>query len=261
MDEINIDSHEESAQENGNLNEVSEGRSGALENDINELMDRAAQELYDNSELQNEIFLRLRESKYVIRRLDQSLEPEIAIAGVEFDIRSVKAKLNKETKVKQEELTLRRVIPLLILLYVVALILLITIGGQFWEGKQTIPILGVPLSVLAWSAIGSLSAILYRLYKQELGRIRQEFWWLVARPVIGIIMGSLAYLAIVSGLLIVSAAPQGNNVEYVRPQIVWIVAFLGGFSDRFFESMIGILMGKFSQRSSAEFKKDSRKES
>jgi hypothetical protein len=70
----------------------------------------------------------------------------------------------------------------------------------------------------------------------------QEFRWLIARPIIGIIMGSIAYLGVVSGMLILSTS--NGTTGTVREEIVWLLAFLGGFSDRFFESVIAALLAR-----------------
>jgi len=64
---------------------------------------------------------------------------------------------------------------------------------------QTSPLqlFGVPVGVILWGAAGSLAAILYRFYTEQ-GRIRfaTEFRWLIARPIIGIIMGGVVFIAL-----------------------------------------------------------------
>ena len=60
-------------------------------------------------------------------------------------------------------------------------------------------------------------------------------------------MGALAYVAIVSGLFIFGAAAGlESNPENARPQLLWLAAFLGGFSDKFFETVINVVVGKIS---------------
>ena len=66
-------------------------------------------------------------------------------------------------------------------------------------------------------------------------------------------MGSLSYLAIVSGLIIFGAVPEMTPATAIgRPQLLWAIAFLGGFSDKFFEAIIRVMVGKFSDTSSKE---------
>lgn len=115
---------------------------------------------------------------------------------------------------------------------------------------------GVPLSVILWGAAGSLAAILYRFYKEQ-GQIRfaQEFRWLIARPIIGIIMGAVVYLALISGLVLISTsggAPADPAVSAegavtssgVRMEAFWIIAFLAGFSDKFYLGVIDLLVAR-----------------
>jgi hypothetical protein len=52
------------------------------------------------------------------------------------------------------------------------------------------------------------------------------------------------YLAIMSGLMVFGvAAGTGLNTP-ARPQLFWIVAFLAGFSDKFFAAVIDIVIGR-----------------
>jgi hypothetical protein len=117
---------------------------------------------------------------------------------------------------------------------------------------------GVPLSVILWGAAGSLAAILYRFYKEkEQGQIRfaLEFRWLIARPIIGIIMGAVVYLALISGLVLIStsggtpadpavSAEGAITSSGVRMEAFWIIAFLAGFSDKFYLGVIDLLVAR-----------------
>ncbi|MCO5190933.1 MAG: hypothetical protein M9928_15840 [Anaerolineae bacterium] len=111
------------------------------------------------------------------------------------------------------------------------------------ESKHTT--YGVPLRVMFWAGIGSLAAILYRFYTlREVIRFDIEVRWLIARPLIGIIMGSMAYLALAAGLILVSSESTSTNPA-IRPEIALIVAFLAGFSDRFYEGIVDLLTARF----------------
>lgn len=132
------------------------------------------------------------------------------------------------------------------IVYLVLLILTIPV----FEADESI--FGVPARILIWSGLGSFTAILYRFYKSS-GRINfeKEFRWLIARPIIGIIMGGLAYLALASGVLILnstpgSVTPSGIDIDTLGEQWqYWIIAFLAGFSDKFYEQVIEWLTSRF----------------
>jgi hypothetical protein len=108
---------------------------------------------------------------------------------------------------------------------------------------------GVPQSVILWGAAGSLAAILYRFYTEQ-GQIRfaTEFRWLIARPIIGIIMGGVVYIALNSGLVLLTSSNTVQSGAAASPPIninsFWIVAFLAGFSDKFYLGVIDLLVAR-----------------
>ncbi|MGB5595592.1 MAG: hypothetical protein WBM62_16370, partial [Crocosphaera sp.] len=62
-----------------------------------------------------------------------------------------------------------------------------------------LPIIDIPVWVIFWGALGSLSAILYHFYTENKRvKFSKEFRWLIARPIIGIVMSAVAYLAVQS---------------------------------------------------------------
>jgi hypothetical protein len=111
-------------------------------------------------------------------------------------------------------------------------------------------IFGIPFPIVIWSAVGSFAAILYRFYKSPRRvKFEVEFRWLVARPIIGIVMGTLAYLTLVSGMMIFGSGNSSGTPSTIEEtgQMTqyWIVAFLAGFSDKFYEKIIELLVSRF----------------
>ncbi|MBL8156114.1 MAG: hypothetical protein JNM70_18185 [Anaerolineae bacterium] len=124
-------------------------------------------------------------------------------------------------------------------------------GGRSAVESQfnTVIILGVPLSVLVWGAAGSLAAILYRFYKTPQGERVQwgyEFRWLLARPLIGIIMAAVAYVALFAGVFVLEGAATGMETAagVRRRELFYVIAFLAGFSDKFYEGIIELLTSR-----------------
>ncbi|MCB0194888.1 MAG: hypothetical protein KDJ65_23260 [Anaerolineae bacterium] len=221
-----------------------------LKRTIDGYFDEIAETLYYNSQLQEDLFFRLKDAKDL---LQQRYNAEENIGRVEFEVKRVGAVVAKEKQIQLGEKRLSWIVPSLVLAYIIIIIATIFWGGQIWTDTTQIPIIGVPLSVLVWSAIGSLAAILYRFYTQKPKKVSDEVKWLIARPVIGIIMGALAYVAIISGLLIFgTTVGQEFDINNARPQTLWLVAFLGGFSDKFFETIIDNVMGRFSNETKRE---------
>ncbi len=131
------------------------------------------------------------------------------------------------------------------------LILLFLAIPLFRDENKTYDVFGIPFSIIVWGGLGSFAAILYKFYKSPRRvNFEIEFRWLIARPIIGTIMGALAYLALVSGSLIFNVTtsettPAVDLQKSGQLAQFWIVAFLAGFSDKFYEKIIELLVGKF----------------
>ncbi len=113
-----------------------------------------------------------------------------------------------------------------------------------------VPYISVPVWALIWGALGSLSAILYKFYivKRRV-KFSIEFQWLIARPIIGILMSAVAYLAVTSGLILLgseSSSPWAKElgVSDNATRFTAIVCFLAGFSDRVYLGIINLLVSK-----------------
>jgi hypothetical protein len=211
---------------------------------IGELLDAAATKLFENTETQDKIFDRLRKSREAMQLLEETEDKEVTLSRVEFELRSVSSELLKYEQLEREDLWLRKSVPVIILFYLILVVLLMYFSRTLPEDAK-IPLVGVPLSVAAWAGLGSIAAILFRFYKMQTARLKDEVRWMIAGPVIGIIMGALGYLAIKVGLIVVSSGGPNSPATDPRVEIMWIVAFLGGFSDRFFETVIGSLSDRF----------------
>jgi H+/gluconate symporter-like permease len=131
-----------------------------------------------------------------------------------------------------------------ILLYVAIIVAII-----FYEWNSPkflmVPMIGIPVSVVIWSLLGSLAAILYRFYNySRIRKLYKESTWLIARPLTGVIMGMLSYLIIVAGLFIFGTASQASNeashleasnetsqiTSHLHDAFFWVVAFISGLS-------------------------------
>ncbi|MGK7926176.1 MAG: hypothetical protein AB4290_13195 [Spirulina sp.] len=225
---------------------------------IKTLSNRIAKEIIEDTEKRERLFERLQKAeRFILENKNLEDQKEIIIQQAEFEAKSVNAIILRELQVRNEEKALRYLVPILILVYISLIISTIIVGNFIiWDYTTTIPILGIPISVILWAALGSLAAVLYRFYTQQFGKITEEIRWLIARPIIGIIMGCLSYLAIISGLIIFgNTSPSLETTENSRLYVFWIIAFLGGFSDRFFESIIDVLAGKIAPKNDGKTKK------
>lgn len=147
--------------------------------------------------------------------------------------------LNELEKVSKKERQLQIRVFLLLLIYVGAITAIVLLGGQVLTSNTLVPLLGIPIPIVLWSALGSLANMLYRYYKQMRVRdVEQELKWVWARPLVGIVMGAVTYLVITSGLIVLGAVTPQNQSIQLKPELLWLFAFVGGFSDRIFEGII-----------------------
>jgi hypothetical protein len=126
---------------------------------------------------------------------------------------------------------------------VVMLFVLVILGPRHGLSVNTvIPILALPLPVVLWSTIGSFTAILYRFNNSPLIELQDPLRWLFTRPLTGVMMGAITYLVISVGLITIS---PGRNTPIGSKELIWLIAFLAGFSDRFADAMLKSLVGRF----------------
>jgi len=119
------------------------------------------------------------------------------------------------------------------------------------NGDAAPPVLGVPWCVLFWSFVGSFAAILYRFTNAGDQELEDPLRWLFSRPLTGIVMGSITYLVIKAGFLTLGSAPAGGGTLGSN-DVMWLVAFLAGFSDRFADSLLQSLVGRFGGEKNGE---------
>jgi hypothetical protein len=174
-----------------------------------------------------------------------------SLSVVQSCLNSLNELVAREEREQAEEVLWQKCAIAVMFLFV-ALLIAAAIPTYNNPGLLVKKVFGVPLSVMLWGAAGSLAAILYRFYTEQ-GQIRfsAEFRWLIARPIIGIIMGAVVYLALVSGLVLISngadsgAGPGAGAGEGIaRLEALWIVSFLAGFSDKFYLGVIDLLVAR-----------------
>lgn len=126
---------------------------------------------------------------------------------------------------------------------------LFVIGSLIWYGNNVgldknwiMPIVSVPVTVVLWSLIGSLAAMLYRFNRSSDSDLEDPLRWLFTRPLTGMVMGMIVYLMI-KGTLIVSDSQLAIG-SLGSQEVIWLVAFLAGFSDRFSDFVLNLIVGR-----------------
>ena len=165
---------------------------------------------------------------------------------VEFSLGRIEGalELNRES---QKQRAWARTLTLFVPPFVIGLLIVLIRYGPTED--YVIPIIKVPLPILVWSAIGSFSAILYRFNKSGDMELQDPLRWLVTLPVTGVVMGIIAFFVLKIGFLSISAE---DEIDYGSLEVLWLIAFISGFSDRFSDTILKTLIGKFGGDSGAE---------
>lgn len=147
----------------------------------------------------------------------------------------------------------------LVMVYVIFIITLaiwgyIKFSSQFTLGSQPLSelklaFIGVPWPVIIWSLIGSFAAMIYRFNRQPIHDFGNAIKWMITRPVQGVVLGSAFYLVLVSGLFLFTGGTSTNVSDTAKTseEIILILSFLVGFSDRFADTVFNTLIDKYSK--------------
>ena len=186
-------------------------------------------------------------------------------AQTELDIKLINVSLEstareieeyeKAYKSRQLARLLAFIVPTVVLIVLIIVFIVGAITGKP-DINTVIPIIQMPLIVLLWSMIGSFTAILYRFNKSGDAELEDPLRWVFTRPLTGIIMGILSYYVILAGLLAIvpkDASPATNISSSGIPQIFWIIAFITSFSDRFADTILRSLFGRFGGDTQKDF--------
>ena len=109
--------------------------------------------------------------------------------------------------------------------------------------------LGIPAPILIWSFIGSFAAMIHRFNSQSVYYFSDAIKWMLTRHVQGIVLSSAFYLVLTSGLFLITngAASQASTPQpSIRDEIILVLSFLIGFSDRFVDSVFNTLIERYS---------------
>jgi hypothetical protein len=203
--------------------------------------------------LQHDVVLYVSDAEFLKRVLPLTLEHigNAYEATTEQELRIIDMSLsrieNALTAYKNEK---RRRGQIRLFAVIVSLLGLIGIGVAIWictlrgvTDTYEINILKLPVQVLFWSIIGSFAAILYRFTHAGDSELNEPLRWLFARPLTGIIMGAVAYLVLKVGLVTIQG--DQSTASLGGKEVVWLIAFLAGFSDRFSDVLLRNVVGRF----------------
>jgi hypothetical protein len=121
--------------------------------------------------------------------------------------------------------------------------------------------LGIPAPILIWSFIGSFAAMIHRFNSQSVYYFNDAIKWMLTRHVQGLVLSSAFYLVLTSGLFLITngAASQASTSQpSIKDELVLVLSFLIGFSDRFVDSVFNTLVERYTGTAKPSEKKPSK---
>lgn len=135
--------------------------------------------------------------------------------------------------------TMSLVIALLVAVMVITSILNIDVSNK------SIPLIDIPLQVIVWGFIGSFASMIYRFNKKPIYDFGNSIKWLITRPIQGIILSSAFYLVLVSSQFLLSGAGGDAESFTNSKELILVMSFLIGFSDKFADKSFNALIDKY----------------
>ena len=217
------------------------------------LTNTAAKAFFESKERYKLSRLWSQKSAYLLTKYTTSKDgsPNI-LDEVQYLLDSLSELVDRERKERRVQNVYQTMNIFVIVAYIAVLIALM-ISAASAEDIQTInsfsvPFISVPAWALIWGAFGSLSAILYRFYNFKPNiKFSVELQWIIARPIIGVLMSAVAFLAVQTGLILLGSsraeteAATELSIDTVT-RFTSIVCFLAGFSDKFYLGVINLLV-------------------
>ncbi len=207
-------------------------------------------------------------------KLAQAMQPE-RWGDPQFDVLSAEASqaISLMTWIGEQRLQAERLVAddsrrhsktlLLVTLYIfsAAVLFIVTLvvintpvsGGPHPLSKQValtdsrVAPLYIPWQVLVWSLVGSFAAMIHRLNHSPIYDFGDAFKWMITRPVQGVVLGAATYLILVAGLFMLTGGEVDTEsvTGVLEDEVVLLVVFLVGFSDRFADSVLNTLVRRY----------------
>jgi hypothetical protein len=176
---------------------------------------------------------------------------EADLGRIELSILQIEGALNNYAEARALRARHRTLAVQFALVVIFILVGLIAASPYLGFSTETIvPVIEIPVPVIVWSAIGGLGAMLYRFNNFADAELGDPLRWSFTRPLTAILMGIIAYMVFKLGLIVL----QPNAGKAVAPpsELLWLAAFLAGFSDRFADTVLRSLAGRLGGDKQAE---------
>ena len=182
-------------------------------------------------------------------------EPFLGTIGIMIELEQRKYAVEELVHKDQNR---RRWTVAFVISYIAVILATAILGGIRWQdtlvvgnvplSSQRLPLLGIPWPVIVWSLVGSFAAMIYRFNRRPIYDFGDAVKWMLTRPVQGVVLGSAFYLVLISGLFLMTG-PQGGQLNSANSasDVVLVLCFLVGFSDRFADAVFNAIVERYSR--------------
>ena len=108
-------------------------------------------------------------------------------------------------------------------------------------------VMGIPKPVWVWAIIGSFTSMLLRAGSFPFSNRIEAIRWLLFRPVVGVVMGVMTYLMLTAWLIVFAGSSTTQT-----PELIWVIAFVGSFSDTLSVNLLQKVIGRFEPQAKSE---------
>jgi hypothetical protein len=213
-----------------------------LDGQIDRAYEQVIARLGENNRVATACFDQLLQAREIILHRDGE-----RIAEAEYCREQVRATLHRADASEMAARTLGWLLVLWGFLWFAGLTSLLVLLGFDWFHNLIIPrnssLLAMDLSVVApamvWGSLGGVAALLYHLF-QHIGRRdfdRRYTLSYIGKPVLGAILGALAYVGVHLLVLLLGVLPAGlvsleeAPVPLILPWLVYLLAWTAGFQE------------------------------
>jgi len=200
-----------------------------------------------------------RQSNSLLKEAEDAINQARTISEVAYAEEHIKIASSLGNAVNKDS----RVVLIYTAFIIMSMVILgIVTWGKWNEIAFSNLVFGVPLGIIIWSAIGGFASVPYRYVFQQQEFQEPTVKWLFIRPIMGVILGTVAYFAFSLSLF---ALDNGNldvtKLTENRSVIFLMLAFFAGFSDKFavfiLQSVIGRIAPAWTSKQSPDGEKES----
>jgi hypothetical protein len=180
------------------------------------------------------------QSRSLLREAEKTIEQAQIGADLRYSWELIKLASELTNAIRNDS----RVVLIYTVIALVSIFSLAFLTWNKWDNLAfNIKVFGIPLGVFIWSGIGGFVSVPYRYVFQQEEFQEPTIKWLVIRPIMGLVLGTVTYFSFSISLLVLDRNLEEGLLKN-REIIFLFISFFAGFSDRFAIFLLGSVVGR-----------------